>query len=124
LSFKISVDLQDIVDDPFVCIVFQLILSGEGTYTGDFSLLLNGVYGDDIQLSETNSELIPLLKRVIALLQVNGISLSATRLQPGHATAPTAVAEERQGRRVTTVQKDEPNFPTSVIAHEGKLQIE
>lgn len=40
-----------------------------------------GVYGDDSQLSEANSELIPLLKRVIALLQENGVTVS-----PAHYT--------------------------------------
>ena len=98
-----------------------MILSGEGAYTGDFSLLLNGVYGDDIQLSEANSELIPLLKRVIALLQVNGISLSVTRLQPSYAPGSTVVAEERPGKRMVAPQKNEPNVPVSVIAYEGKL---
>ena len=107
-----------------IIFVLQLILGGEGAYTGDFSLLLNGVYGDDIHLSEANSELIPLLKRVIALLQENGISLSATRLQPaGYPTGSTAVAEERPSRRMVALQKEESSLPASVIIHEGKTKV-
>ena len=96
-----------------------MILGGEGLYAGDFSFLLNGVYGDDIQPSEANSELIPLLKRVIALLQENGISLSAKRAPPGHSTKVSLVAEERPARRIVALQKDEASLPSTVIVHEG-----
>lgn len=99
-----------------------MILGGEGVYAGDFSFLLSGVYGDDIQLSEANSELIPLLKRVIALLQENGISLSAKHAAPGHPTGIPSVAEERPGRRIVTLQKDEASLPSSVIVHEGRVR--
>ena len=99
--------------------LLQLILGGEGAYTGDFSLLLNGVYGDDIQLSEASSELIPLLKRVIALLQEKGISLSSTRLPTGYSTGVTVVTEEQPSRRITTLQTKEESVPAPVIVHEG-----
>ena len=100
-----------------------MIFGGEGVYTGDFSFLLSGVYGDDIQLSEANSELIPLLKRVIALLQENGISLSGKRAPTGHLTGALAVAEQRPGRRMVALQKSVASLPSSaVIAHEGKTK--
>ena len=36
---------------------------------GDYEVSLPGVYGDDMPLPETNRELVPLLQRLIKLLQ-------------------------------------------------------
>jgi hypothetical protein len=60
---------------------------------------------------------------VIALLQENGISLSATRLPPGYPTGVSVVAEEQPGRGMVALQKDESSLPASVIVHEGKIKV-
>lgn len=84
---------------------------------------MSGVYGDDIQLSEANSELIPLLKRVIALLQEKGISLSATRLPPGYHAGVGGAAQERPAKTTLALRKDEASLPVSAVIYEGKTQV-
>lgn len=71
-------------------------------------------------MSEANAEVVPLLKRVISLLQEKGISLSGAWLPTGYPTGGSAVAEERYGREMVNLQKIESNRQASTIYPEGK----
>ena len=42
---------------------------------GDYEVSLLGIYGDDIPLPETNREMIPLLQKLIKLLQEGGYAV-------------------------------------------------
>lgn len=46
-----------------------MVLTGTAVVAGDYEVSLPGVYGDDLPLAETNRELVPLLQRLIKLLQ-------------------------------------------------------
>lgn len=46
-----------------------MVLTGGAVLAGDYAVTLPGIYGDDLPLPETNRELIPLLQRLIKLLQ-------------------------------------------------------
>ena len=46
-----------------------MVLTGTAVVAGDYDVSLPGVYGDDLPLAETNRELVPLLQRLIKLLQ-------------------------------------------------------
>ena len=45
------------------------MLTGGATIAGEYEVVLPGIYGDDLPLPESNRELIPLLQRLIRLLQ-------------------------------------------------------
>ena len=75
-----------------------------------------GVYGDDLQHSDTNSELVPLLKRLISLLQESGSIISTTR-SPGHYP-PAKDGESRASRLM--VNKGQTSLPSSNISYECK----
>ena len=47
----------------------QIVLTGGAVLAGDYEVSLPGVYGDDLPLPEANRELVPLLQRLIKLLQ-------------------------------------------------------
>lgn len=51
----------------FLCI--QLILTGGAVIAGEYEVILPGIYGDDLPLPESNRELLPLLQRLIRLLE-------------------------------------------------------
>ena len=51
------------------CASFQFVLTGGVVTAGDFDVTLSGIYGDDLPLPETNRELIPLMKKIIELLE-------------------------------------------------------
>lgn len=46
-----------------------MVLTGTAVIAGDYEVSLPGVYGDDLPLAESNRELVPLLQRLIKLLQ-------------------------------------------------------
>lgn len=53
---------------------------------GDYDVSLLGIYGDDIPLPETNRELVPLLQKLIKLLEEGGYVIpggAPAMLQPG-----------------------------------------
>lgn len=47
----------------------QLVLTGGAIIAGEYEVSLLGIYGDDLPLPEANRELLPLLQRLIRLLQ-------------------------------------------------------
>ena len=47
----------------------QLVLTGGAIIAGEYEVALQGIYGDDLPLPEANRELLPLLQRLIRLLE-------------------------------------------------------
>ena len=45
------------------------MLTGGATIAGEYEVALLGIYGDDMPLPESNRELLPLLQRLIRLLE-------------------------------------------------------
>ena len=53
----------------FAFLVSQLVLTGGAVIAGEYEVALLGIYGDDLPLPEANRELLPLLQRLIRLLE-------------------------------------------------------
>lgn len=99
----------------------QLILGGEGAYAGDFSFISNGVFGDDIQQqTEMSSELIPLLKRAIALIQEKGLPASDDQLTSTVSADITMVNHKQPNRRTVPLHHDMLNVPSTDITRESE----
>jgi len=45
------------------------VLTGGAVIAGEYEVVLPGIYGDDLPLPESNRELLPLLQRLIRLLE-------------------------------------------------------
>lgn len=61
---------------------------------GDYGVSLLGIYGDDIPLPETNRELVPLIQKLIKLLEEGGHiapgGAPPMMMQPGMRVDPSA----------------------------------